>query len=330
MKTSIKNDTIIVTGGAGFIGSNIVKGLNDAGETNIVVVDNLSTAEKHLNLNNLSIADFIDKEDFLSRLDQFRNVRTIFHQGACSSTTESDGKYMMKNNFEYSKILLHHALGHHINFLYASSASVYGNGDKGFVESRPYEYPLNVYAFSKFAFDNYVRRIEEARAPGGPQILGLRYFNVYGYQENHKKRMASVAFHLFHQLKDTGVMKLFEGSDQFLRDFIFVEDVVKINMHFYEQGSSGIYNAGTGNARSFVDIAKELQSLNGSGSIEMIPFPKDLEGKYQRFTEANLEQLRASGYKEDFLSLEEGVKLYFQQLTRNNGYFDFSSPLPLS
>jgi ADP-L-glycero-D-manno-heptose 6-epimerase len=309
---------IVVTGGAGFIGSNIVKGLNEAGEEDILVVDNLSNAEKHLNLNSLAIADYIDKDDFLQKLNKFKNVSAIFHQGACSSTTEQDGKYMMSNNYEYSKNLLNYSLENSIDFLYASSASVYGNGDAGFVEKREAEYPLNVYGFSKFAFDNYVRRVlPQVKS----QVLGLRYFNVYGPQENHKGRMASVAFHLFHQLQETGKMKLFEGSGHFRRDFIHVADTVKINLHFYESKTSGIFNAGTGKARSFADIASTLQSLHGSGEIESIPFPEDLRGKYQEFTEAGLDKLRAAGYSKEFMSLEEGVQQYYEQLSATNGRY---------
>ena len=309
---------IVVTGGAGFIGSNIVKGLNEAGEENIIVVDNLSNAEKHLNLNSLSIADYIDKDEFLQKLNKFQNVSAIFHQGACSSTTEQDGKYMMSNNYEYSKTLLNYCLENSIDFLYASSASVYGNGKAGFVEKREAEYPLNVYGFSKFAFDNYVRRV---LPQDKSQVLGLRYFNVYGPQENHKGRMASVAFHLFHQLQETGKMKLFEGSGNFRRDFIHVADTVKINLHFYESKTSGIFNAGTGKARSFEDIATTLQNLRGSGGIESIPFPEDLRGKYQEFTEAGLDKLRAAGYSREFMSLEEGVQQYYEQLSATDGRF---------
>ena len=309
---------IVVTGGAGFIGSNIVKGLNEAGEEDILVVDNLSNAEKHLNLNSLSMADYIDKDEFLQQLNTFKNLSAIFHQGACSSTTEQDGKYMMSNNYEYSKTLLNHCLENSIDFLYASSASVYGNGKAGFVEKREAEYPLNVYGFSKFAFDNYVRRVlPQVKS----QVLGLRYFNVYGPQENHKGRMASVAFHLFHQLQETGKMRLFEGSESFRRDFIHVADTVKINLYFYESKTSGIFNAGTGKARSFEDIATTLKSLHGSGEIESIPFPEDLHGKYQEFTEAGLDKLRAAGYSKEFMSLEEGVQQYFEQLSTTDGRY---------
>jgi len=309
---------IAVTGGAGFIGSNIIKGLNDEGEAEILVVDNLSNGEKHLNLNSLSIADYIDKNDYLSNLDKLQKVSTVFHQGACSSTTEQDGKYMMFNNYEYSKILLNYCLKNKIDFIYASSASVYGNGEKGFNEERESEYPLNVYGFSKFAFDNYVRRI---LPKAESQVMGLRYFNVYGPQENHKGRMASVAFHLFHQLQETGKMKLFNGSAGFNRDFIHVADTVKINLHFYESKTSGIFNAGTGKTRSFEDIATILQHLHGSGELENIPFPEDLRGKYQEFTEAVLNNLRGAGFTEEFMSLEEGLRQYYQQLSDTDGRY---------
>ena len=309
---------IAVTGGAGFIGSNIIKGLNDAGEAEILVVDNLSNGEKHLNLNSLSVADYIAKNDYLSNLDKLQNVSTVFHQGACSSPTEQAGNYMMFNNYEYSKILLNYCLKNKINFIYDSSAAVYGNGEKGFIEERESEYPLNVYGFSKFAFDNYVRRIlPKAQS----QVMGLRYFNVYGPQENHKGRMASVAFHLFHQLQETGKMKLFEGSAGFNRDFIHVADTVKINLHFYESKTSGIFNAGTGKTLSFEDIATTLQHLHGSGELESIAFPEDLRGKYQEFTEAGLNNLRSAGFTEEFMSLEEGVRQYYKQLSDTDGRY---------
>ncbi len=308
---------IVVTGGAGFIGCNLVKGLNDAGEDDIVVVDNLSNAGKHLNLNRLQFRDYLDKEEFLDQLDSFRDIDAIFHQGACSSTTESDGRYMMANNYRYSKSLLHHSLENGINFLYASSAAVYGDGMRGFIEESACEYPLNVYGFSKFAFDNYVRR---QLPKASSQVLGLRYFNVYGPQENHKGRMASVAFHLFNQLHDKGTMRLFEGSEGFRRDFIHVHDTVKINLHFYQSKSRGIFNAGTGQARSFQEIADVLQRMHKGGTLEYIPFPEDLRGKYQEYTEANTDSLRNAGYSEDFISLEEGLRLYYEQLTASLGY----------
>lgn len=311
---------IIVTGGAGFIGSNIVKGLNERGVEDVLVVDNLANAQKHLNLNRLSITDFIDKQEFLQKLPYLSGIKTIFHQGACSSTTEMDGIYMMNNNYEFSKKLLHHCLDHRIDFVYASSASVYGNGDQGFREERSCEYPLNVYAFSKFMFDNYVRSIFKKGA-AATQILGLRYFNVYGYQENHKGNMASVIFHFYNQIQAGGKMKLFEGSDSFLRDFIFVDDVVKVNLHFYDNKHSGIFNCGTGQARSFMDIAKIIQAAEPHTEVETIPFPDHLKGKYQTFTQADLSHLRQAGYQAEFVSLEKGVTQYYQKLKTSQGYF---------
>lgn len=225
---------IIVTGGAGFIGSNIVKALNDKGITDILVVDNLKDGTKFVNLVDLDIADYMDKEDFLIQImagEEFGDVEAIFHEGACSSTTEWDGKYMMDNNYQYSKELLHYCLEREIPFLYASSAATYGGRTSDFIESREYEKPLNVYGYSKFLFDEYVRQIPpEANS----QIVGFRYFNVYGPREGHKGSMASVAFHLNTQLNNGESPKLFEGSENFKRDFVYVGDVADVNLWFPE------------------------------------------------------------------------------------------------
>jgi ADP-L-glycero-D-manno-heptose 6-epimerase len=313
---------IIVTGGAGFIGSNIVKWLNKSGCDDILIVDNLKNSQKHRNLNSLEFYDYIDKNDFISNLDKFDNIEAIFHQGACSSTTESDGVYMMKNNYEYSKILLSFAVRQGAQFIYASSASVYGNGKKGFYEHRSCENPLNIYAYSKFLFDQWVRKhIDEFDI----QVVGLRYFNVYGPQENHKGDMASVAFKFFQQILRNEPLKLFEGSEKFLRDFIYVNDIVKINEFFYlHKEKKGIFNAGCGKARSFLDIAKIIQSIYANVEIEYIPFPEKLKGKYQEFTEADLQQLRSIGYTDGFYSLEDGIKDYFKILDENNGFLTYS------
>ena len=309
---------IIVTGGAGFIGSNLVKGLNDQGENDILIVDNLEQSVKHLNLNSLTFIDFMDKHTLPEKLNTLSNVKAIFHQGACSDTTESNGTYMMKNNYEYSKLLLHYAIDRKIPFLYASSASVYGDGRNGFRESPECEDPLNIYAFSKFAFDNYVRRyLSKAES----QITGLRYFNVYGYQENHKDKMASVAFHLYHQLEESGEMRLFEGSHEFFRDFVFVEDVIDVNLFCYENRISGIYNCGTGHAESFVSIAETYINLNdGKGIVKFIPLPDDLKGKYQTFTRANMDAIKNEGYTKSFCTLENGLRKYISVLRGTEGF----------
>ena len=253
---------IIVTGGAGFIGSNIVKALNDKGITDILVVDNLKDGTKFVNLVDLNIADYMDKEDFLIQImagEEFGEIEAIFHEGACSSTTEWDGKYMMDNNYQYSKELLHYCLEREIPFLYASSAATYGGRTSDFIESREYEQPLNVYGYSKFLFDEYVRQIlPEANS----QIVGFRYFNVYGPREGHKGSMASVAFHLNTQLNNGESPKLFEGSDGFKRDFVYVGDVAAVNLWFLENGVSGIFNLGTGTGYSVLDMVHTFMEVN--------------------------------------------------------------------
>lgn len=304
---------IIVTGGAGFIGSNLIAELNRRGARDIVVVDDLSRPDKHLNLNRLRFLDYLDKDELLEKLDGMGPVEAIFHQGACTDTTERDGKYMMRNNFTYSKALLHFAMSRGAAFIYASSAAVYGHGEGGFCESSRCEFPINVYGYSKLAFDNYVRRfLDSSDSP----IIGLRYFNVYGPNEQHKGRMASVAYHLFHQLNSAGKMRIFEGSREFRRDFVYVGDVVDVNIHFYEANKKGIFNCGCGEARSFYDVATSLREANaGRGEIEFIPFPEDLEGHYQAFTEADMTRLRGAGYEGRFCTLGEGMSKYHAHLS---------------
>ncbi|MFT5284354.1 MAG: ADP-L-glycero-D-manno-heptose 6-epimerase [Planctomycetota bacterium] len=309
---------IIVTGGAGFIGSNLVRGLNHRGITDILVVDDLEFGDKHRNLNSLEFTDYIDRRDLLERLPELGPVDTIFHQGACSDTMESDGRFMLEVNYEFSKSLLDYCLSAGTRFVYASSASVYGNGDDGFRESSECEYPLNVYAYSKFLFDRWVRRVlPEAKS----QIVGLRYFNVYGPQENHKGRMASVIYHFHRQIQDGGAMRLFEGSEDFRRDFIYVNDVVDVNLFFLDNpDKSGIFNCGTGEAQSFLNLANAVQSCFEGSQIERIPFPAALEGKYQAFTQADMTALRSTGYQAAFTSLEDGVAAYTDVLSTSNGF----------
>lgn len=307
---------IIVTGGAGLIGSNIIKALNDKGHTDILVVDNLKDGTKFVNLVDLNIADYMDKEDFLISIladEDFGDVEAIFHEGACSSTTEWNGKYMMDNNYQYSKELLHYCLEHEIPFLYASSAATYGGRNDNFIEERQYEEPLNVYGYSKMLFDHYVRQI---LPEAGSQVCGFRYFNVYGPREGHKGSMASVAFHLNTQLNNGENPKLFEGSDTFKRDFIYVEDVASVNLWFWENNVSGIFNCGTGRAESFQEVADAALNFHQKGEIEYIPFPEKLKGRYQAYTQADQTNLLAAGYDKPFKTVAEGVAEYMAWLNR--------------
>ncbi|MFZ4535780.1 ADP-glyceromanno-heptose 6-epimerase [Propionivibrio sp.] len=324
----------IVTGAAGFIGSNLVKALNERGINKIIAVDNLTRADKFKNLVDCEIVDYIDKQEFIEQLQAGHfdgDVDAIFHEGACSDTMESDGRYMMENNFRYSLTMLDWCIDQEVQFLYASSAATYG-GSSEFKEERPFEAPLNVYGYSKFLFDQIVRqRLPEASS----QIVGFRYFNVYGPRESHKARMASVAFHHYNQFCAERKVKLFEGCDGFAngeqkRDFVYVGDVTKVNLYFLDHPEkSGIFNLGTGRAQSFNDLAvanvnscralagepkQSLDDLLKQGFIEYIPFPEALRGKYQSFTQADLSKLRQAGYDAPFASVEEGVAQYVQWL----------------
>ncbi len=310
---------ILLTGGAGFIGSNILSALNRLGLQDIILVDNLHQAAKHRNLNNCRFSDYIPKEKLLEELPRLPKPDFVLHQGACSSTTESDGRYMMENNYEYSKKLLHYCIEHKVPLIYAGSAAVYGDGIKGFDDSRDDYFSLNIYAFSKLLFDRYVRRILKKDADQSP-ILGLRYFNVYGYQENHKGNMASLPFQFFQQWKAGKKFRLFEGSERFFRDFIFVEDIAKVVLHFMEAPQSGIYNVGTGTARCFQSLADILLPLLPGADIEYIPFPEALKNQYQTFTLADISKLRKAGYKATFTNLEKGLEKYMKVLNETGGY----------
>ena len=321
---------IIVTGGAGFIGSNLVQQLNRSGERDILLVDNFApapnlTGPKFLNLAGAEYADYMDKHEFRNALKtgHFEDIkiRAILHQGACSNTLEDDGRYMMDNNFTYSKELLHFALDRKIPLVYASTAAVYG-ASTSFTEVPSNERPLNIYGYSKLVFDNYVRRLlPEMKST----VVGLRYFNVYGPREQHKGRMASVIHHFTRQLKDTGTIRMFEGSGGYAdgeqrRDFVFVKDLCRINMFFAgllpegpQKPTQAIVNAGTGQARTFKAVAEALMQVHGAGKIEYVPFPGDLKNRYQHYTQADITGLRAAGYTAGFTTLEDGVKQTFAE-----------------
>ena len=314
---------IIVTGGAGFIGSNLVRALNDAGRDDILVVDDLSDGTKFVNLVDCTIRDYMDKEEFLRRIEAGERLvgsnGALLHQGACSTTTEWDGRYMMNNNYEYSKRLLEYCVERSVPFLYASSAAVYGL-QREFREDPANERPLNVYGYSKLLFDQYVRRILPLSKT---QIAGFRYFNVYGPREQHKGSMASVAFHLHNQIRESGRVRLFEGCDGYgdgeqRRDFIHVEDVCAVNLWFLEQpGQSGIFNLGTGHSQSFNEVARAVIDFHGSGEIEYIPFPEQLRGRYQSYTEADISTLRETGYDKPFMDVQDGVRRYMEWFGRS-------------
>lgn len=320
---------IIATGGAGFIGSNLIHQLNAAGEKDILLVDSFAPAAnlsgpKFPNLYGAKFTDYMDKHEFRAALKAgvFDNVaiRAVLHNGACSNTLEDDGRYMMDNNFTYSKELLQFSVERRIPFVYASTAAVYGASVE-FAPVEKNERPLNVYGYSKLVFDDYVRRLM-------PQfqstVVGLRYFNVYGPREQHKGRMASVIHHFTKQLNETGTIRMFEGSGGYAngeqrRDFVFVEDLARMNRFFAgllpestKTPVKAVVNAGTGQARTFKAVAEALMQVHGPGKIEYIPFPGDLKNRYQHFTEADTAGLRAAGYAEPFTTLEEGVKRTFE------------------
>jgi ADP-L-glycero-D-manno-heptose 6-epimerase len=311
---------IIITGGAGFIGSNLARALNARGERNIILVDHLANGHKMHNIADLDIADYMDKTEFIEKIAEpafLSGVRAVFHQGACSATTEWNGEYVMKNNYDYSKRLLHWCIGQNSAFIYASSASVYGTGRQGFQVDRRCEHPINMYAYSKFQFDQYVRSVlPQTAAP----LVGFRYFNVYGPGEQHKGAMSSTAFHFNQQIIEQKKARLFEGCDGLAngeqrRDFVYVDDVVDVNLWFLDHPAQrGIYNIGTGKAETFNTVAEAVIGWHNEGCIEYIPFPEHLKGAYQSYTQADISGLRLAGYTREFLNVTQGVTRYLDWL----------------
>ena len=329
---------VVVTGAAGFIGSNLIKGLNDRGIDDIIAVDDLTQGDKFRNLADLQIADYLDASAFYERFDDgaFGKVEAVFHEGACSDTMETNGQYMMRNNYTLSCNLFDACQSLGTRLLYASSAATYGGSDT-FIESPQFEKPLNVYGYSKLLFDQRLRRecgpnFEDANR----QVVGFRYFNVYGPREQHKGRMASVAFHQFHQYQAEGRVKLFGAYADFqageqMRDFISVDDVVAVNLWFLDHpDQSGLFNLGTGRAQRFNDVALSvvnalrrqsgqaplsLASAISQNLIEYIAFPEALRGKYQSYTQADLTALRAAGCDHAFADVQTGVARYIDALS---------------
>jgi len=330
---------LLVTGAAGFIGSNLVKALNQRGESRIIAVDDLTHGDKFSNLVDCEIDDYWDKDTALKNLAHSNvggSIRAVLHQGACSDTTERNGRFMLDANFRYSAELLEFCRLRRIPFIFASSAAVYG-ANRHCEETAECEAPLNVYGYSKLLFDRYLRRRWDNRTA---QVVGLRYFNVYGPREQHKGRMASVAWHFFEQFQNSGRVRLFAGSHGYAngeqrRDFVSVEDCVKVNLYFLDHAErSGIFNVGTGRAQSFNDVAatvintvrrahghaqRSISEMVAAGCVEYIAFPEDLKGKYQAYTQADLGALRAAGYAEPFLTVQLGVQRYCEGLIAGGG-----------
>ena len=313
---------IVVTGAAGFIGSNLIRGLNATGRTDIIAVDDLSDGTKFHNLVDYDFLDYLDKDEFRSSMShRLSGVELVFHQGACSDTREWDGRFMLENNYAWSRSLLDACIENDVAFIYASSAAVYG-GNRSFVEKTQFEQPVNVYGYSKLLFDRYARRMMQSTAS---QIAGLRYFNVYGPGEQHKGAMASVIFQLHRQLLESGTVKLFKGSGGYAdgeqrRDFVHIDDVVDVNLWFMNNHRArGIFNVGTGRSRSFNDIARQLIDRHARGTVQYVDFPEDLPAAYQSFTEADISALREAGYHKPFTGLELGIRKYLEDMETEYG-----------
>lgn len=310
---------IVITGARGFIASNLIAELNRNGLTDLILVDEKEKKEKHKNIEDLVYKRFIDRKSFLLWFRANKHLITfVFHLGAKADTTEQDVKVLNKWNLKYSKRIFKTCADGNIPLVYASSAATYGNGELGYDDTKNILHlkPLNLYGESKQDFDLWV--LEQKATP--PFWAGLKFFNVYGPRETHKERMASVVFHAYNQIKNTGEMKLFEShkegiaNGEQMRDFIYVKDIVDVCLFFYEQQkNSGIYNLGTGKARSFNDLIKAVfKAMNIKENISYIPTPIDIREAYQYFTEAKMDKLRKAAYNKEFISLEDGVSDYVQ------------------
>jgi ADP-L-glycero-D-manno-heptose 6-epimerase len=320
-------EPIIVTGAAGFIGRNVVAELNARGEEELILVDELGVskpgeAEKWKNLVGLRYEDIVAPEDFLGLLEDgaYADARAVIHLGACSSTTEKDADFLLRNNYQYTRVLCNWAMEHEARFVYASSAATYGDGAQGYDDAddvTPTLQPLNMYGYSKQMFDEWALRHGLF-----DRIVGLKYFNVYGPHEDHKGEMRSVVVKSFEQIRETGSVKLFKSyqpeykDGEQKRDFIYVKDAVEVTLHFALQdanASGGLFNCGTGKARTWADLARAVfAAMDVPAKIEFIDMPKPLQGKYQYFTQARTEKLRAAGYAEPFTTLEDGVRAYVE------------------
>ena len=313
---------LIVTGGAGFIGSNLTRALNDRGRDDVMVVDDLRDGRKLRNLVDCDVYDVVDRDVFREWLGADRDldepIDAVFHQGACTDTMEQDGRLVLQLNYEYSKLLLSYCTRNEIPLIYASSASVYGT-ESVFREERSFERPLSPYAHSKLLFDQLTRRLRDRFRS---QVAGLRYFNVYGPREQHKGEMASVPYKLYQQLQGGDAISLFSGSGGYAdgeqqRDFVWVGDCVAVNLWLWDHPEvNGIFNVGTGRARSFNEVARAVTGAVGRGEIRYVGFPSELEGSYQSFTQADISALRKAGYSAPFLSIEQGVPRYVEWLAR--------------
>jgi ADP-L-glycero-D-manno-heptose 6-epimerase len=317
---------IVITGGAGFIGSNLVYSLNQKGLKDILIVEELDTyTKKFNNLKSLDYLDCIDKDSFLNQIKNknnkySNNIECIFHLGACSKTTEPDRDYILSTNLHYSKDILKYCSNNKIPLIYASSASVYGSGTK-FYEDQKNESYLNHYAESKLMFDQYYR---DNQSKITSQVVGLRYFNVFGPREHHKEGMSSVVYHFYNQIIASKSINLFKGSHGYKdgeqrRDFIFVDDTINVKLWFLKNSNvSGIYNVGTGLSRSFNDIANAVIKYFNYGKINYIDFPDNLESQYQAYTQADMTNLKKAGYLDNFTTLESGVEKYLDWLSNNS------------